>query len=109
VQKCIRRLDLNDMTVTIVAGQANAPVVDPEDAVAMEQWVDACLRPRVAGLDAVFSDATCILPAQLKGQDEKLVYISCMASHVIKSFHPTTRTIFLSFFYQRSDVIFRLS
>jgi hypothetical protein len=98
VQKCIRRLDLNDMTVTIVAGRPDAPEVDPDNAVAMDQWVRACLRPQAAGLDAVFSDTVCLFPAKLKGQDETLVYIACMSSNTIKSFHPSTRTIFVCLF-----------
>jgi len=93
-QRCIRRYNPADDSVNVVAGQIENMEPEPEDeALLHEAWNKACLAGHVAGEDALFSDVACLLSAQLKGQTEKLVYISCMASHIIRSFNPETHEV----------------
>ena len=51
------------------------------------------MAPNVPGDKALFSDVACLLPAKLKGSDEALVYVSCMSTHVVRSFNPVTHEV----------------
>jgi hypothetical protein len=95
-----------------VAGQVEnmePDETDPEYDQLVEAFQKACLAGHVAGDDALFSDVACLMPAKLKEQEETLVYVSCMASHTVRSYNPVTSTcialVRLIFFFERARIM----